>query len=63
MYLLLGILNVIVGICLVVFANPMTKKSIVVTGIKIVGIALIAVGLSMTYLLFTGKVVLPLSNN
>jgi hypothetical protein len=39
----------------------MTKNRPAVTGVKIVGIALILIGISMSYLLFSGKVVLPLS--
>lgn len=62
MYPLLALFIVIVGICLFAFANRMTKRSAVVIGIKVVGIVLIIVGLSLLYLLLSGKVILPLSN-
>lgn len=60
MYLLFAIFAVIAGICLFIFANRMTKNRPAATGVKIVGIALILIGISMSYLLFSGKVVLPL---
>lgn len=61
MYLLFAIFAIIAGICLFIFAKRMTKNRLAVTGVKIVGIALILIGISMSYLLFSGKVVLPLS--
>lgn len=38
----------------------MTKNHPAVIAIKTVGIALIVIGICMSYLLFSGKVVLPL---
>ena len=61
MYPLLAILAAVVGICLFAFANRMTKNCTVNIGVKILGIALVVVGISMSYLLISGKVVLPLS--
>ena len=61
MYFLFAIFAIIAGICLFIFANRITKNRPAVTGVKIVGIALILIGISMSYLLFFGKVVLPLS--
>ncbi|MCI8570897.1 MAG: hypothetical protein HFI43_05770 [Lachnospiraceae bacterium] len=61
MYFLFAIFTIIAGICLFVFANRITKNRPAVTGVKIVGIALIVIGISISYLLFSGKVVLPLS--
>ena len=63
MYLLLAIFSAIIGMCLFIFANRLTKNSIAVTGIKIVGIILIVIGIIMSYLLLSGKVVLPLSKS
>ena len=60
MYFLVAIFAVIVGICLFAFSNRTTKNSTTVIGVKIVGIALVVVGISMSYLLLSGKVVLPL---
>ena len=63
MYILLAIFAVIVGICLLAFANRITKNSTVGIGVKIIGSVLIVFGVIMAYLLLSGKVVLPLSKN
>ncbi len=63
MYLLLAILIIVVGICLFASANRLTKNGTAVIGVKIAGIVLVAAGLSMSYLLFSGQVVLPLSRS
>ncbi len=63
MYLLLAILIIVVGICLCASANRLTKNGTAVIGVKIAGIVLVAAGLSMSYLLFSGQVVLPLSRS
>lgn len=62
MYFILAVLAMIIGICLFTCAKRVTQKKAVIICCKIVGIALIAVGLFMLYLVFSGKVVLPLSN-
>ena len=62
MYPLLAILVAVVGVCLFAFANRMAKNSAATIGSRMVGIVLIVVGLSLLYLLLSGKVVLPLSN-
>ena len=54
-------LLIMAGICLFVSANWLTKNGAAVISMKIVGIVLVTAGLSMSYLLFSGKVVLPLS--
>ena len=61
MYSLLAVFAVIIGICLLAFANRMTKNNAVIICGKTVGIALVVVGFFMLYLVFSGKVVLPLS--
>ena len=61
MYFLLAAFSVIVGICLFVFSKRMTKNNAVAICVKIVGIILVIVGVFMLYLVFSGKVVLPLS--
>lgn len=63
MYLLLAIFLIIAGICLFVFANKMTENSKVIIVVKIVSIALVVIGTVMSYLLLSGKVVLPLSKS
>ena len=61
MYFLLAAFSVIIGICLFVFSKRMTKSNTVAICVKIVGIILVLVGVFMLYLVFSGKVVLPLS--
>ncbi len=61
MYLFLAMILIMAGICLFVSANWLTKNGAAVISMKIVGIVLVTAGLSMSYLLFSGKVVLPLS--
>ena len=61
MYSFLAILAIIFGICFLAFINRVTKNNVVVICVKIVGIVLVVVGLFMLYLVFSGKVVLPLS--
>ena len=63
MYLFLAVFMIIAGICFFSFANLITKNSTTVIAIKIIGISLIIIGISMSYLLFSGKIVLPLSKN
>ena len=63
MYILLAIFAVIIGICLFVFSNQITKNRTMCVGVKMIGIVLIVLGIIMAYLLLSGKVVLPLSKN
>ena len=60
MYFLVAIFAVIVGICLFDFSIRTTNNSSIVIIVKIFGIALVVVGFFMSYLLLSGKVVLPL---
>lgn len=64
MYFFMAMFITVVGICFFLAANRMAKNRAAVRDIKIikiVGIALTVIGISMLYLLFSGKVVLPLS--
>ncbi len=63
MYLLLAIFVIIAGITLFIFAQRKAKNRPVAISIKIVSIALIAMGISMLYLLLSENVVLPLSKD
>ncbi len=64
MYFLMAMFITVVGICFFLSANRMAKDRVAVRGIKmvkIVGVVLTVIGISMLYLLFSRKVVLPLS--
>lgn len=64
MYFLMAMFITVVGICFFLSVNRMAKNRAAVRGIKIVklvGVVLTVIGISMLYLLFSGKVVLPLS--
>ena len=64
MYFLMAMFITVVGICFFLSVNRMAKNRAAVRGIKIVkivGVVLTVIGISMLYLLFSRKVVLPLS--
>lgn len=61
MYFILAAFSLIIGICFFAFINRVAKNKAVILCVKIVGIILAVTGLFMLYLVFSGKVVLPLS--
>ena len=61
MYFILAVLAMIIGICFFAFVNRVTKNKAVIICVKIVGIILAVTGQFMLYIVFSGKVVLPLS--
>lgn len=63
MYLLSAIILIIAGICLFVSSNRMTGNSNMIIVVRIVSIALVVIGIVMSCLLLSGKVVLPLSTS
>lgn len=63
MFLLLAVILIMAGICLFVSANRMTRNSNMIIVVKIVSIALVVIGIVMSCLLLSGKVVLPLSTS
>lgn len=62
MYFLVAVFAIIIGICIFAFVSRVTKSKAVIACAKIVSIVLAVAGLIMLYLVFSGKVVLPLSN-